>query len=303
MLIDKKLLFAFEEGLVPHKPETSKIRAKVLGFGEISSIFQVGENGETAFKRMPLFRDKHPAEIYSRQYYEYCEFLREAGLKLPEHGTTIVAVPGRPVVLYIAQERFPADCFVHNILHTGKPDEIIDLVEQVVKEIEKVWDFNGKNRAGIELSLDAQLSNWVKKGSDLYYIDTSTPLFRKGGAEQMDPEPLLKSAPSFLRWILRLFFLEDVMNRYYDRRLVYIDLTANLYKEQRPDLIPQVIDIINNRLQGTIPPLTMKEIDKYYREDKLIWTLFLTFRRIDRWISTKLLRGRYEFILPGNVKR
>lgn len=303
MLIDKELLFEFEAGLVPHDPDSSKIKAKVLGFGEISSIFQIGENRAAAFKRMPLFRDRESAEQYSRQYYDYCTYLKKAGLELPGHGTAIVAVPGRPVVFYIAQEQLPKERFIHNILRTGTADEVLILIEEVVKVIKKVWAFNDRNRPEIELSLDAQLSNWVKMGARLYYIDTSTPLFRKQGVEQMDPEPLLKSSPSFLRWILRLFFLKDVMNRYYDLRSVYIDLTANLYKEQRPDLVPAVVGIINNHLPRDISPLTVKEINKYYREDRLIWTLFLAFRRIDRWITTKLLRKRYEFILPGKIKR
>ncbi len=47
----------------------------------------------------------------------------------------------------------------------------------------------------------------------------------------------------------------------------------------------------------------MEEVKKYYREDKLIWTLFLAFRRIDRWLTIKLLRKRYEYVLPGKIKR
>jgi len=121
--------------------------------------------------------------------------------------------------------------------------------------------------------------------------------------EQLDPELLLQSAPGFLRWILRLFFLDDVMNRYYDRRQVYIDLAANLHKEQRPDLIPVMLKIINRNKPETMPPLTEDEINKYYKEDKRIWTLFLAFRKIDRWLTTKLFRKTYNFILPGKIKR
>jgi hypothetical protein len=303
IIIDKEGLTRFEEGLVPHAPEASKIRAEVLGFGEISSIFQIAEIEDAAFKRMPLFRDREAAEKYSRQYYDYCSLLEKAGLTLPGHAADIVEVPGRPVVLYIAQERFVKENFVHNMLHRENTDEVLEVIEQVILNIEKVWDFNRANKPDTELSLDGQLSNWVKVENRLFYIDTSTPLYRKEGVEQMDPEPLLRSAPSFLRWILRLFFLKDVMNRYYDQRLVYIDLAANLYKEQRPDLIPSVVEIINRHLSDSVSPLTGKEIDKYYREDKLIWALFLAFRRIDRWLTTKVFRKRYEFILPGKIKR
>jgi len=84
---------------------------------------------------------------------------------------------------------------------------------------------------------------------------------------------------------------------------VYIDLAANLYKEQRPDLIPLTVTIINRQLGPDQKPLTVDEVDKYYREDKLIWSFYLSFRRIDRWLTTRILRRRYEYILPGKIRR
>ena len=154
------------------------------------------------------------------------------------------------------------------------------------------------------MALDGQLSNWIlTENNEILYIDTSTPLFKLNNIEQLNPELILKTAPSFLRWILRLFFLKDVMGRYYDHRLVYLDLIANLYKEQRPDLIPTAIEIINNYINVNEKPFDIKEVEKYYKEDKLIWTLFLAFRRFDKWLTTKILRRRYEFILPGKIKR
>ena len=103
--------------------------------------------------------------------------------------------------------------------------------------------------------------------------------------------------------MLALLLLCDVINRYYDQRLVYFDLAANLYKEQQPALIPLAVKIINTILSDSVKPLTQEEVAKYYRQDKLIWTLFLAFRRLDRWFTTKLFRRRYEFILPGKIKR
>ncbi len=82
-----------------------------------------------------------------------------------------------------------------------------------------------------------------------------------------------------------------------------MDLAANLYKEQQPALIPLAVEIINTILSGSTKPLTEEEVARYYRQDKLIWTLYLAFRRLDRWFTTKLFRQRYEFILPGKIKR
>lgn len=307
MHIDKDLLYKFEAGLNPQNLKDSRLPAITLGFGEISTIFQIANNAGVAYKRMPLFSDRPSAERYTQQYHEYCRLLVEAGLKLPEHETIIVELPKSPVVFYIAQQQLPTERFGHKLIHSLDAKAVRQLIEQVVSDIGEIVSFNNSRRPSLELALDGQLSNWVwlEEGSNfqLYYIDTSTPLYRKDGQEQLDPELFLKSAPSFLRWIIRLLFLEDVMNRYYQQRQVYIDLAANLYKEQRPDLVPLTLDIINRHLPDDLEPITAREVEKYYREDKLIWTLFLAFRRLDRWLRTKVFRKRYEFILPGRIRR
>ena len=306
MNVDEELLRRFEEGLNPQNIEDSPIPATILGFGEISAIFQIDDNKKVAFKRMPLFSERSLAERYARRFEEYCLLLTEAGLELPEHQTVVIQVPGRPVVCYIAQQRFPLERFGHRLIHHLPSKQILSLIEKVVFEISKVFIFNRSGRPSIEIALDGQISNWVETGGadgPLIYIDTSTPLYRKGGVEQLAPELFLKSAPVPLRWMIRVFFLESVMNRYYDQRQVYIDLAANLYKEQRPNLVPITVEIINRHLLENLQPVTPRDVENYYREDKLIWTLFLAFRKVDRWVKTKLIRKRYEFLLPGKIKR
>ncbi len=303
MNIDHDLIHRFEASLDPQNLAGSPIPAKILGYGEISTIFQIGADDSLAYKRMPLFTEPAAAAKYEQQYHEYCRLLAAAGLHLPDHATMISNASGKVIALYIAQQQFPAERFAHRLLHQLDVPAFKELVQRILQEIEKVWRFNQQRKPDIELSLDGQLSNWVEFETKLFFVDTSTPLYRKQGVEQMDPEPLLKSAPGFLRWILRLFFLDDVMNRYYQRRLVFLDLAANLFKEGRPDLIPVTIDIINQHLTAADAPLTTEEVTRYYRQDKLIWTLFLAFRRVDRWLRTRIFRQRYEFILPGTIRR
>ena len=307
MIADESLLYHFEMGLNPQRLKDSAIPAAIIGYGEISAIFQIADHSDVAFKRLPLFSNRSSAEKYTRQYHDYCDLLSASGLHLPEHQTFIIEPPDRPVAVYIAQKLFPPENFAHRLLIEFGPDDTRQLIEMIVTEISKIWCFNRSHHPGVELALDGQLSNWVRIEEPhdpvIYYIDTSTPLFRKDGAEQLDPELFLKSAPVFLRWIIRLLFMKDVVNRYYDQRQVYIDLTANLYKEQRPDLIPTVIELTNRWIGSDQPPLTEKDVNEYYREDKLIWTLFLSFRRIDRWLTTRIFRRRYEFILPGKITR
>ncbi|MDP2862908.1 MAG: DUF6206 family protein [Desulfobacterales bacterium] len=306
MNIDHDLLKKFEAGLNPQNLKDSSVPAVILGFGEISTVFQIGGCAGIAYKRMPLFKDIASAERYAGQFLEYCNLLAESGLKLPESQTVIVALPGRPVVLYIAQKILPPERFAHKLIHILNPDETVKMMEKILSHIELVWSFNREKKPLFELALDGQLSNWVfpeNLSGELYFVDTSTPLYRKNGVEQLDPELLLRSAPGFLRWMLRLFFLDDVMNRYYDRRQVCIDLAANLYKEQKPELLSLTVEMMNGMVFGKENPLSAGEVEKYYSTDRMIWALFLAFRRIDRFIKTKILMKRYEFILPGKIKR
>ena len=304
---DKTLLARFEQGIQPQSLGLSPIPAVTLGYGEISLIFKLDKDTTTAHKRLPLFSDLAAAEDYVRHYRNYCRLLADAGLNLPEDTTTIVQLPERPTVLYISQKQFPDESFGHRQIHSLPDNKIEEMIRCIIHEIDKIWQFNRKYLPGRELAIDGQVSNWIWQPEGtrprLVYVDTSTPLYRQEGHIQLDPELFLKSAPPFLRWIIRWLFLKDVLNRYFDERLVYMDLAANLYKEQRPDLIPKTLAIINSHLSPHLKPLAAEEVKKYYREDKTIWVVFLAFRRLDRWIKTKLLRQRYEFILPGKIKR
>ena len=303
MEIDINILIEFELGLNPVSLEDSPIKADLLGYGEISAIFKL-ENIPCALKRLPIFNSSAQAEEYLKLHDEYCEHLIKAGINLPTWKGYVVEVPNRPVSLYIAQEILLGEDFVHNAIGNDKKKDL-EIIEKSITEIEKVWKYNKTVGADteIEIAIDGQLSNWSILDDTLLYIDTSTPLLRREGKEQMNPDLILQSAPGFLRWILKLFFVDDVLNRYYIPSQVYTDLVANLHKEQQPSLIPESVIIANKYLKDENDRLTEKKIEKYYKEDKLIWTLFLAFRRFDRFLTTKILRKRYEFILPGKIKR
>jgi hypothetical protein len=292
-----------------------------LGYGEISTVFAIQAEGLAglAFKRLPLFRNTEEIAKYREAYETYNHLLQEEiGLRLPAHSCIdLTDESGRPI-LYIIQQQMPSDSIGHNAVHLLPRETVLLLIRRTLQETQRVLDFN-RRQDHFQVALDGQISNWAIEGFDpqqprldpdapLTYLDTSTPLFRVKGVEQLDPELFLRSAPSFLAWILRLFFVEDVVNRYYDFHQVAVDLVANFHKEQRPDLVCDVIGEVNSFFTGdarelVIEPVTEKEVRAYYREDALIWTLYLAMRRIDRTIRTRLLRQPYPYILPGRIER
>ncbi|MGB9593343.1 MAG: DUF6206 family protein [Anaerolineae bacterium] len=320
--VDLDLLQAFEAGLDPRHPERSAIPARVLGYGEISTTLEVGTESQRhiAYKRLPMFRTEEEAAAYQALHEDYVRTLRERiGLRVvPDKAVWFVDRRSGRVVVYIAQQKLPPEAIGHRAMQMLPLEDVRRLVQAVLAESAKVFDFNRQHQGELELGLDIQISNWAVVGFDarqprlgdpieLAYFDTSSPLMRRGGVEQLNPEIFLRSAPSFLVWILRLLFLEDVMTRYYDFRKVAVDLVANFYKEQRDEWVPAVTDAVNAFFaerdgKGAMEPLTVKEVGAYYREDAMIWRLYLAFRKVDR--ALRLTLGReYPYILPAKIRR
>ncbi|RDE10973.1 MAG: hypothetical protein C4K49_12440 [Candidatus Thorarchaeota archaeon] len=319
--VDDNLLKTFEEQLDPSRPEESPMPAKVLGYGEISTVFEIlqEDQSEIAFKRMPLFDTVAQVESYESLYERYNEQLVKIGLQLPEYGATHIVTDSGRIVLYLYQEKQIADAIGNKVIHKVSNDECFLLVRHVFRELNKVWKFNNKHRNKLELAIDGQVSNWsvqemnpnnpsIGRDTRLEYLDTSTPLMRENGKELLDAVLFLKPTPLVMRWVLKRFYLQDILDRYYDLRRVCLDLVANFLKEQRSDLVPGLIDVTNEFFRNEaviehLAPLTPGEVKSYYDNDASTWRLYLRLRRMHRFMSRKVLRRYYPYILPGRIVR
>ncbi|MEJ2249432.1 MAG: DUF6206 family protein [Candidatus Lokiarchaeota archaeon] len=322
MKINIEDLKELERNIDTIHPEEGKIPIRILGFGEISLVFEIiGDNSNTAYKRIPIFDTEEQVKRHIWAYDEYNRILKEdIGLSIPDYGTAWFRRDNGEIAFYCVQEKIDPDSVGHKIIHElSNTTDLENLVLLAIREMKKVWKFNETNEKGLKVGLDGQISNFslinydiqnphVDNNSKLMYLDTSTPMFRTDGEEAMDAELFLKSTPSFLRWLIKAFFLEDVVDRYYDWRRVIIDLIANFYKEQKSEVIPDLINLANKffdteAFEFNIEPITPKEVKDYYKEDKMIWVIFQNARKIDRFIKTKILRKKYDFYLPEKIKR
>ena len=304
-----ELLQEFERDLDPAVPEQGPLGPRIIGYGEMSTVLTFGATdlGGHAFKRMPLFECEGEAEIYLKDYEAYGRALEGCGLQLPEWGALRVnGHSGRPV-LYLYQRLLNPDRIAHRLIRSASPEAALHVFAAV---LESAWMVLSRNSNELSLGLDAQLSNWAVEGDGdvrgvprLVYVDTSTPLMRDHGRERLNTELFLRVCPSSLVWIVRRFFLQGVLDRYYDFRLVVLDCIANLHKEGRPELIPSFLAAGNAflRVHG-LGVITRKEVDAYYKEDAFIWRLFLSLRRLEqKW--RRATGRRYELILPGPIRR
>ena len=321
MRVDVELLKEFERGLDPARPEQSRIPAKVLGYGEISTIFEIEADAakNLACKRLPIFQTRDEVERYEQIYNDYNNTLeKKTGINVPAYDFAWFTTDTGKIIAFDLQQKLHPASIGNRALSLLNTGSIRTLFMLVLRELHKVWIFNAANPQEA-VGIDGQISNWsivdfdpltavIEPGTKLIYFDTSTPLMKKDGVEQLDPELFMRSAPSFLVWLIRWLFLEGVMTRYYDARLVTTDLIANFYKEQRPEMIPVLIEAANDFFAGegkalSVKPLSEKEIRSYYKEDATIWIVFLALRRFDRWLHKYILHKPYAYILPGNIKR
>ncbi len=265
-----------------------------------------------------MFHNEAELEPFLVLYDTYLEHMTAAGVAVVPAAITSITPKSGNIVVYIIQEKLDGRTLINQAIHTRQAADVERLFEAILDNIGYVFDYNDAQEDGIELGIDAQMSNWAIANFDpdqghlddsveLIYLDTSSPLLRVRGEHQLDPELFLRSAPSFLRPVIRLLFVADVMNRYYVRRQIVIDVIGNLYKEKREDIIPDLIKKANSFLEpasvgAEFQPVTEEEVASYYREDARIWSIYLSSRRLDRRLH-RLLGKPYPYILPGHIDR
>lgn len=315
LCIDKELIRDFEQALNPFQPEAHPIKNKIIGYGEMTTIIEIGDS-DLAYKRMPMFKSAREASEYTDLHNAYTKHLeQDIGVNVLSTKTEVLSNSVKVPTVYIAQEKLSKHSIVNKALHTLNTRSALLVLNAIFGEIKKVYQYNRDNEDGLEFAIDGQASNWALtpyKGEvevpydfKLFYLDTSTPLIRKNGIEQLDTELFLRSAPSFLVWVIRLFFVKDVVNRYYDMRKVYIDLLANLYKEKKADLIPEALSRANAHLLEFMPNAKLideSEVKAYYKEDAFIWRFYLAARKVDRFLH-RLIGKTYPYILPKKIVR
>ena len=320
MKIDIEVLKKLERSIDTYNPEKGEVPIKILGFGEISLVFEiVGDPEQIAYKRIPIFKNEKQVNRHIWAYNEYNRILsQDVGLNLPKYDVVWFKDNEDKIQFYCIQEKISSESVGNKVIHDLSTEDVKTLILLVMREMKKVW-IHSKNHETLDLGLDGQISNFaiigydpnnpkIEKDTKLLYFDTSTPMFRKNGIEAMDAELFLESTPSFLRFLVKAAFLDEVIDRYYDWRLVTIDLIANFFKEQNPELIPGIIRQVNKFFKEeasefNMEPITFEEVQKYYKNDKMIWVIFQNARKIDRYIKTKLFKKKYDFYLPGKIKR
>jgi len=263
----------------------------VLGYGEISTVLRLTMGGRSyACKRLPPF-PAAAVDPYREACSAYLVALGERGVRTASSTIEIVPTKDEPAVYCVQPIE---DLLLVDHLRTADPKETVALARRLVSLVANTIDDR--------LGLDAQISNWaLDEDGDFVYIDVTTPLIRdEQGDEMLDTDLFLASLPAFLRPVVRRFLLGEILSHYYDARAALVDLVGNFTKERLEAAIPVFLDAANDTVD---PPITRKEVDRYYRNDAVMWEVLQRLRKTDRWWQRRIRRRGYPFLLPGKVDR
>lgn len=306
-------LARLEERLDPAQPQSAGLT--VLAYGEISAALVV--DSEPALegyvvKRMSGFADDQAAAEYVSLLREYLQRLTDLGLRTLATEPITIRRPGMGPTVFLMQRLQERDLLGNQILHDADDDQLAKALAAVLDRVATVLAANAVS-PGDEISIDAQLSNWVFGGSDPVLIDVGTPFIRRRGSHAFDQEILLSAVPPVIRNYYRWKgTASEYMDDYFDARLIAVDILGNFHKEGAVERLPTGLSAVNHWLAGpgsTLPqpcgltgPVTADEVAEYYKKDAATLELFLRVRHMDRAVR-RLVRRPYDFILPGPVER
>jgi hypothetical protein len=262
---------------------------RVLGYGEFTLVLGwPTERPTLAVKRLPLFRDETQLDCYRDVLDRYVECLRGRGV--PVLPTALHRAPTRDLAgihAYLVQPLVARENMLNVALRKAEPEEAADALETLVDMVMSCVD----ERVG----LDAQAANWAIDGQVLATVDVSTPLLRDtAGRDELDLDLFSSIYPAAVRHVLARV-APRVMAQYHDPRTILVDAASNLMKERHERWIPTLIATANARVA---PPITEREVRRYFIRDRRFWLLMQWLRRTDRAWQRRIRRRPYQFLMP-----
>jgi len=271
----------------------------LLRGGELGVLEPIGAGEMTcvlswhgfACKRLPPFDDMAQLERHRALILEYVDRLEAAGIAVVDTAVQVVE-RGNYAVAYVVQPRLASSALLPVTMTTVLATQASALAASVFDAVERATS------AGI--GLDANLSNWAVPDGRLLYIDVSTPMLRDaGGHHRLDSDLFVSTMPAMLRGLVRRFFVNDLLDRYYVRRSVLENLLGDLHNSGLGHLTLPLLDDANRRLSV---PLTASQIESYRREDRLTWELIRWSLRLERRWRRWVPDGHPPHLIPSHFR-
>ena len=269
---------------------------RVLGYGEMTLV--VGWPGDApthAVKRLPPFATRAAVDAYAELVRDYIDALAARGVRAVP--TEVVTLPaGSGFAAYLVQPMTPRNRLLDGWLQDGAPpDEGLAALSTLAQLVVGATDAT--------VGLDGQVSNWVRTdGGTLAIVDLTTPMLCDAdGHERLDTALFTAVYPWVLRGALRRFVAPSITASYHRPREVLTDAASNLLRQGMDDWMPVMVQAANTVLAE---PLTVADVERYYRSDTRLWATTERLRRAERWWQRSVRRRAYPMLLapPGGIR-
>lgn len=308
-----ELLLAFERVLDPAAPTANRFGVEVVDYGEVSALLAIAELPDRVLKRMSGFPNQAAASAYAGSVERYIARLEAEDVPVvPTDIVVLAPAPDRHVV-YLVQPRVAPARLGQGILRHGTDEQVCTLVGQILEHVQRVLSRNGGHADGRSIAIDAQLSNWYwpeTVDARPALLDVGTPFMLRNGELEIGTDLFLRAYLAPVRWWLRRSgAVERYIADYFRFDLTILDMLGNFYKEGAAERIPAVLRFVHGWLRSRAhcgelaQAIDAAAVRAYYAKDAGTLETSLRARRLTRFLTTVVLRRRYDFILPGRIRR
>ena len=279
------------EGLVQRMLSQGTDDLPVIGSGEVSVV--VGwppDEPSVVLKRLPPCASAS-AHRHAALVDAYEDILVDRGVRVTRSHLHVIDSHDELTSLYVVQPRHASESMLSAVLAaaTELDDRLRAALGGVLDAIDAIDD---------RVGLDAQVSNWVvDEDGGVELLDTTTPFLRRHGVPELDLDLLFSTYLPPLRPLLKRYVAPSVLARYHDRRIVLLDLVANLHREGLQRWEPAVIELSGTRYGA---PVTRDEVAAYYAADRRTWELVHRAKRLERWRRHTFTSSVYPMLLEDH---
>lgn len=269
---------------------------EVIGYGEITTVLKLRSGGrDFACKRLSPFPDADAAARAVACIRSYIERLARHGVDVIDTDLAHAPIGEGQVVVFCVQPALPPGSLGPDFIRGLEPEQAVSVVSRIFERMREAITST--------VAPDSQLSNWGFVDDRLIYVDVSTPFLRdEQGNELFDFAQQTRALPAPIRWVVRRFLIDGILDNYHSLRGQALDFLGNLIKERLAHLIPPLLPVAN-AVFDLSSPIDEAEVRAHYKTDARVYAGIQAARRADRWWHQRVLGQPYPYLLPPPIDR